>query len=259
MKIKPLIEESEQDTRIYLAALHRMIALHGWSELTANHVSARTKENNEHFLLNPMGLLFEEVTASSLVKINMAGERLDESDYTVNYAGYIIHSTVLSARPEINCVIHTHSLNGKAVSVLKDPLMIEDQGSMLHYNRIGYHDYEGPERHKDACASLKESLGEKNTCLILRNHGLLVTGRTIAEAFFNYFYLESACAIHLKTAAVGAKIWPAKESVKLKTQNTLDELMSGGLGAHDKSIGILDIQFAALLRKLDRMNSDYKS
>jgi ribulose-5-phosphate 4-epimerase/fuculose-1-phosphate aldolase len=190
------VSPEEWEVRVDLAACYRLAAHHGWSHLVLNHISARVPGDADHFLLNPYGLMYTEVTASNLVKIDLDGKILDDTPYGVNEAGFTIHSAVHAARPDLNCAFHTHTVAGMAISGLKCGLLPLNQGAFRFYNRIGYHDYEGVALDLDERERIAASLGNHKV-LILRNHGLMTTGRTISEAFVLMYHLEKVCATQL--------------------------------------------------------------
>src|SRR5258705_7760228 len=176
------VSDAEWQVRVDLAAAYRLVALYGWDDLIFTHISARVPGDDHHFLLNPYGMMFEEVTASSLVKIDLHGNKVMESPYFINPAGFTIHSAVHEARADALCVMHLHTDYGIAVSAQKDGLLPISQQSMLVLSSLAYHDYEGVALNEDEKPRLVRDLGDK-TSMILRNHGLLTVGRTAAEAF----------------------------------------------------------------------------
>lgn len=197
-------ELTERDVRVQLAACYRLIAHFGMDDLVYTHISARVPGAQSHYLLNPYGMMFHEITASSLVKIDGEGNVL-EGAYPVNRAGFVIHSAVHAARPDVTCVLHTHTRAGVAVSCLEEGLLPIHQAALAFYNRIAYHDYEGIALELDEQARLQRDLGDK-TAMILRNHGLLTVGRTIPEAFALMYYLEQCCRIQMDVMASGGTI-----------------------------------------------------
>jgi ribulose-5-phosphate 4-epimerase/fuculose-1-phosphate aldolase len=199
------VSAEEWQLRVDLAACYRLIALHGWDDLVFTHVSARLPGPEHHFLINPYGLMFEEITASSLVKVDMRCTPLLPTPYVVNPAGFVIHSAVHAARHDAKCVLHTHTVAGMAVASLEEGLLPLTQKSMRFYNRIGYHDYEGVADDLDECPRLVASLGKHNA-LILRNHGLLTCGPTVGRAFFLMKNLEKSCQTQLAAMASGGTL-----------------------------------------------------
>ena len=190
--VKDRVSPEEWQTRIDLAACYRLVFHYGWHHLNLNHISARVPGEEGHILINPYGPMYNEVTASNLVKIDLDGNVLDETPYGINPAGYTIHSAIHAARDDVGCVLHTHTEAGLAVSALKCGLLPLNQDAVRFYNRIGYHDYEGISLELGERDRLVRSLGP-HRALVLRNHGLLTAGRTIAEAFTLMFHLEKAC------------------------------------------------------------------
>jgi ribulose-5-phosphate 4-epimerase/fuculose-1-phosphate aldolase len=182
MSIQEQVSDEEWQTRIDLAACYRIIAMHGWDDLVFTHISARVPGPDEHFLINPYGMLFEEITASSLVKVDLAGEKVLESEHPVNPAGFVIHSAIHEARHDAACVLHTHTKAGVAVSAQAEGLLPLSQISLVAHATLGYHDYEGIALNDDEKPRLVADLGD-NYAMILRNHGLLTVGATIPDAF----------------------------------------------------------------------------
>lgn len=199
------VSAEEWQTRVDLAACYRLVAHFGWSDLVFTHITARVPGVQDQFLINPYGLMFEEVTASSLVKIGVAGEKLDDSPFPVNPAGFVIHSAVHSARHDAQCVLHVHSLNGVAVSAQREGLLPISQQSMFVLASLGYHDYEGVALNDEEKPRLIADLGSK-TFLMLRNHGLLTVGPSIADAFLAMYIFEAACNIQVRAQSGGASL-----------------------------------------------------
>lgn len=239
--------DAEWRTRVDLAAAYRLIAHFGMDDLIYNHISARVPGPEEHFLLNPFGLLYEEVTASSLVKVDLDGNRIDSTDSKINPAGYVIHSCVHRERPDLTCIIHTHTTAGAGVSAQEGGLLPLSQTSLLYWDLIGYHDFEGLALNIDEQRRLLADLGAEKHILILRNHGLLACGRSIPEAFIMMYYLEQACRIQIAAQAAGALHVPPVDVQRLAHQQAMT-----GLGA---DLGTRE--FAALKRRLDRLGADY--
>ncbi len=193
-------ELTEKDLRIQLAASYRLVEELGWSFLIFGHLTARVPGPEKHFLINPYGLMYDEVTASNLVKIDLEGNIVEKSDWDINPAGFIIHSAVHSTKNNAHCVMHTHTNAGMAMAALKKGLINIDFSGSAYHNRVAYHDFEGVTIRKDECKRIADNLGEKSI-LVLRNHGLLTTGGTIAEAFMKLYTLESACQVQLMARA----------------------------------------------------------
>src|ERR1041384_7691150 len=190
------VPEAEWQTRVDLAAAYRLVALYGWDDLIVTHISARVPGPEHHFLLNPYGMLFEEVTASSFVKVDLSGNKVSESPYFINPAGFTIHSAVHAAREDALCVMHLHTDYGIAVSAQKNGLLPISQQAMFPLASLAYHDYEGLALNEAEKPRLVADLGDKQN-MILRNHGLLTMGRTVAEAFLAMYLLERACKIQI--------------------------------------------------------------
>src|SRR4029077_3758951 len=195
-RVRDLVTAEEWKVRVDLAACYRLVALYGWDDLVFTHISARVPGPEHHFLINPYGMMFEEITASSLVKVDLEGNIVMKSDYSINPAGFTIHSAVHAAREDAICVLHLHTDNGIAVSAQEDGLLPISQQALFVLTSLGYHDYEGLALNDEEKPRLVADLGS-NTFLILRNHGLLTVGPTVAEAFLSMFLLERACRIQL--------------------------------------------------------------
>jgi len=245
--VRDRVSAEEWDTRVDLAACYRLVALYGWTHLVQNHVSARVPGKAEHFLINPYGMLFREITASSLVKIDLDGKIVDESPYNVNEAGFVIHSAVHAARPDLHCVLHTHTEAGMAISALECGLLPLNQGAFRFHNRVAYHDYEGIALDLDERARIAEDLGGHKV-MILRNHGLLTAGRTIAEAFVLMYHLEKTCRAQLLAMATGAKLLMPPPDV---CEHAGAQFERGG-----RVTGTLD--WPALLREADAADPSYR-
>ena len=244
------IEPAEWDTRVKLAAVYRIFAQMGMDDLIYTHISAAVPGPAAHFLLNPFGLMYEEVTASNLVKIDWQGEIVGASEHPVNYAGFVIHGAVHAAVADAGCVIHLHTDAGCAVAAQRGGLLPVSQFALFNDLGVAYHDYEGLALDTDEQARLVADLGDR-TKMILRNHGLLTVGRTIAEAFFHMYNLERACRIQVLAQAGGAAelVVPSdavlrKTAAQQPTATTYD-----GLG---------ELELAAWMRKLDREQPDYR-
>lgn len=237
----------EWETRVDLAAAYRLIAHFGMDDLIYNHISARVPGPQEHFLLNPFGLLYEEVTASNLIKVDLDGNIVSETEHRINPAGFVIHSCIHRERPDLTCVIHTHTTAGVGVSSQADGLLPLSQTSLLYKNLIGYHAFEGLALNLEEQTRLLADLGQDKQLLLLKNHGLLACGRSIAEAFIMMFYLEQACKIQIAAQASGKLTFPTPEVQELTHRQAMR-----GFGAE---LGAME--FAALKRRLDRMGADY--
>lgn len=205
--VQQRVSAEEWQTRVDLAACYRLVARFGWSDLVFTHITARVPGTEDQFLINPYGLMFDEVTASSLVKVGLSGEKLDGSPFPVNPAGFVIHSAVHSARHDAQCVLHVHSLNGVAVSAQRDGVLPISQQSMFVLSSLAYHDYEGVALNDEEKPRLVADLGNK-TFFMLRNHGLLTVGPSIADAFLAMYIFEAACNIQIRAQAGGANLTP---------------------------------------------------
>jgi len=248
LSVRNQVSAEEWELRVNLAACYRLIAMFGWDDLIFTHVSARVPGPDEHFLINAYGLLFEEMTASSLVKVDLDGEIVLQTPHPVNPAGFTIHSAVHAAREDAGCVLHTHTRAGVAVSAQADGLLPISQISLLPYASLSYHDYEGIALNEDEKPRLVADIGEKNF-LILRNHGLLTIGPTIADAFLFMYALETACQAQLAAQSGGAELIRVNQAIVDGIQAQV-ELVLKGAGA--------DLAWPGLLRKLDRRDKSYR-
>jgi ribulose-5-phosphate 4-epimerase/fuculose-1-phosphate aldolase len=241
------ITEAERAVRRDLAAAYRLCALFGWDDLIYTHISARVPGPGHHFLVNPLGLGFDEITASSLVKIDMAGNVIGDSPYRPNAAGFVIHGAIHGSRADAGCVMHLHTEAGMALSMLEEGLLPLTQHAMRFHGRIGYHDYEGIALTMDEQRRFIADLGE-NAALILRNHGTLTVGRSVGHAFTEMFYLDKAARTQLMAQATGRPLRvPGADIVELTVQQWLDDLGVSG-----------DREWPSLIRKLDRTDPGYK-
>lgn len=234
----PNAPDIEATLRRDLAAAYRLCALFGWDDHIATHLSARLPDGS--FLLNPFGLLFEEITASSLMRVSMDGRVLKPEDATMNPAAFTIHSGVLEGRPDVGCVMHLHTRDGAAVSATKDGLLPLTQTALLVHSDLAYHDFEGVADDLSERESLQRDLGDKN-CMILRNHGTLTVGRSVAAAFFRMYSLEWACAAQVRAASLagscGGLAFPSPEALatterqaaQMGTSETLERVFWGAM------------------------------
>ena len=243
------VSPAEWALRVQLAGAYRVAHELGWSELIYTHISVRVPGPEHHFLINPYGLRFDEVTASSLVKVNADGETVGPQEYAANKAGFIIHSAIHMAREDAQCVWHMHTLAGMAVSAQEDGLLPAHMYSHNFWNRLSYHNFEGPSMRLDERARLVNSLGSQDA-LILRNHGLLTIGRTIPEAFIRYWRLNRACEIQLAAQAAKLKL-PSAEVCEASYQ------MGEEFLTDQAAMG--ELEFDALVRKIDRIDASYKN
>jgi ribulose-5-phosphate 4-epimerase/fuculose-1-phosphate aldolase len=241
-------ELDEQQTRVQLAACYRLVAQFGMTDLVYTHISARVPGEPGHFLINPYGMMFHEITASSLIKIDYDGELVEDSPYPVNKAGFVIHSAVHKARPEVGCVLHTHTRAGIAVSCLEEGLLPLNQHALLFHGRLAYHDYEGIALDFNEQERLAADLGGKRA-MILRNHGLLTAGHSIPEAFELMYYLEKACNVQLDVMATGRPLRMPSPEIAERTVRQFEE---GGFAGTVRS-------WPALLRMLDAKDPSYRN
>lgn len=246
--VRDKVSDDEWQQRVDLAACYRIIAMHGWDDLVFTHISARVPGPDEHFLINAYGMMFEEMTASSLVKVDLDGNKVLESPYPVNPAGFVIHSAVHEARPDIGCVLHTHSKAGVAVSAQPDGLLPISQTSLFPYATLAYHDYEGVALNDEEKPRLVADLGTNN-CLMLRNHGLLTTGPTIADAFLLMYVFETACQIQLLAQGAGTDLIRVPKPIVAGIEAQAEQV-TRGLGGQ--------LVWPGLLRKLDRRDRSYR-
>ena len=210
--VRDQVSPEEWKTRVDLAAAYRLVALFGWDDLVFTHISARVPGEDHQFLINPYGLFFDEITASSLIKVDHDGKPLMDSPFPVNPAGFVIHSAVHEARPEVNCVLHTHTLHGVAVSAQEAGLLPISQQSGFPLTNLAYHTYEGVALRDDEKARLVADMGRANN-MILRNHGLLTCGRSVAEAFQAMYTLEAACRIQILAQSGGTTLTRVHPSI----------------------------------------------
>lgn len=203
--VKDQVSEAEWQVRCDLAAAYRLVADHGWDDLIYTHLSARVPDSDHHFLMNPLGLMFDEITASSLVKVDLGGNKVMDSPFDVNRAGFVIHSAIHEARDDAHCIVHLHTDYGIAVSNLAEGLKPLCQSSLVPYAFLAYHDYEGFAVNDDEKARLVADMGDAKA-LILRNHGTLTAAPTVAAAFELMFFLEKACRVQILTESAGMEV-----------------------------------------------------
>jgi ribulose-5-phosphate 4-epimerase/fuculose-1-phosphate aldolase len=242
------ISAAEWEVRVNLAAAYRLVALYGWDDLVFTHISARAPGPDHHFLINPYGMMFEEITASSLIKVDLDGNKVSDSPYEINPAGFTIHSCIHAARAAAGCVVHIHSLNGIAVSAQRDGLLPLSQQSLFVLASLGYHDYEGVALNPEEQPRLVKDLGERNF-LMLRNHGLLTVGPSMADAFLSMYLFEAACSIQIRAQSGGKELLPIPAAI-LAGIRAASAKVTRGLGGA--------LVWPGLLRKLDRANPGYQ-
>jgi len=249
--LKSSISEAEWQMRKDLAACFRLVDLYGWSDLLATHLSARVPNADDQFLINPFGLMFDEMTASSMIKVDEDGNQLSESEYDINPAGFVIHSAVHMARPEVACVIHTHTQAGVGVATQKDGLLPLTQQSLAVLATTCYHEYEGIAFDLSERERLANDLGNNNV-LFLKNHGLLTVGNTVGEAFMWMYRAERACRFQLAFQQAGVEATLISDEMQ---QVTMDRNQKANSKEGYRPIG--QNEWPALLRKLDRENPGY--
>ncbi len=242
-----ITSDAEWRARVDCAALYRLVALYGWDDLIFTHISLRVPGPEDHFLINPYGMLFEEITASSLVKVDLDGQIVGPTDHFINPAGFTIHSAIHAAREDAHCVMHLHTDAGVAVAAQADGLLPITQHALIALPQLAWHDYEGIALNLDERERLTADLGDKKL-MLLRNHGTLAVGATAAEAFVGIFFLERACqqqVYALSAGQAGLRMAP------LAAQEEVARQIAGGPGM----AGLL--AWPALLRKLDRVSPGY--
>lgn len=245
--VRDLVSDEEWALRVDLAALYRAVAMYGWDDLIFTHISARVPGREHHFLINPYGMMFEEITASSLVKIDLEGNIVMDSPYFVNPAGFTIHSAIHSAREDAQFVLHLHTHDGVAVSAQQDGLLPISQQAMLLQDQIAYHDYEGVALNLDERERLIADIGDKKL-MILRNHGTMAVGETAGLTFIAIYFLERACSAQVRAQAGG--------NINMPSQAALDTTVEQSAGLF--VAGIDALAWPPVLRKLDRLDASYK-
>jgi len=250
---RPGISDAEWQVRVDLAACYRLVDLQGWSDMVSTHISARVPGPEHHFLINPHGMLFDEITASSLVKVDLDGKMVEPSEHGVNPAGFVIHSAIHMARPDALFALHTHTAAGVGVASQRDGLLPITQQALAIMGDVAYHGFEGPALRLDERARIVADLGDKRI-LFLRNHGLLTVGRTAAEAFMAMYRAERACRFQLAFQQAGAALSPIPADIQESTAARGRKAFWGG-GALDPN----RLEWPALLRRLDRIDPSYKT
>jgi ribulose-5-phosphate 4-epimerase/fuculose-1-phosphate aldolase len=245
--VKALVSETEWQIRCDLAAGYRLVAMHGWDDLVFTHISARIPGPEHHFLINPYGWMFEEITASSLIKVDMNCQPMMPTPHKVNPAGFVIHSAIHAAREDANCVLHTHTPAGVAVCAQAQGLLPISQQATVALASLGYHGYEGIAVMDDEKPRLVQDLGT-NMAMMLRNHGLLTVGKTVGDAFLTMFTLERACQIQVLAQSGGAALTPIDPRILAGVKANVMKV-TAGLGGN--------IAWPALLRKLARVNPGF--
>ena len=241
------VSADEREVRVDLAGAYRLAAHHGWDDLIYTHISARVPGKEDHFLINAFGMAFEEITASSLVKVDLSGTIIGDSKSSINSGGFTIHSAVHEARPEVGCVLHLHPDAGMSIAMLECGLLPLSQHAMMFHNRIGYHDYEGPALDLDERQRLIADLGPHNA-MILRNHGLLTAGKSVGEAFVRMFYLVKSATTQMQAMACRSNLVTVSEAIAEKTAR-----MHEG-----DSMPFGEREWPAMLRRLDRIDPTFR-
>jgi len=238
--------DEEWSNRINLAACYHLADHFGFSDIIWNHITAKTEKNKDTFLINPFGLRYDEVTASNLIEINLDGKIIN-GEHKINETGYIIHGAIHKSRKDINCIVHSHSRAGLAISCLNEGLIPMMQDSAMFYNRVSYHDWEGMSTEIEECEKISKDLGS-NKVMILKNHGLLTCGSTISEAFMLMYYLDRACKNQIDIM-----------STRMKINSPSENIMEFAVKQYeDPSFKLGENEWPALIRLLDKKNSKYK-
>lgn len=246
--IRESVSAEEWKVRQDLAACYRVIDHYGWTELIFTHLSARVPGPDDHFLINPFGLMFDEITASNLVKVNLKGETIGETEYMVNPAGFVIHGAIHGARADALAVLHIHSVEGVAVAAQTDGLLPISQNALVLIDDVAYHDYEGIALDMEERERLIADMGEKHL-LILRNHGLLTVGASVAEAFIRLFFLQRACETQIAAQSGGADLIGQTAAIRKR----VGEQGQVGFGPT-----LADLNWAGVRRQMDRLYPSYK-
>jgi len=246
--VKSRVSEEEWKLRTDLAAAYRLVAHFGWDDLIFTHISARLPGTDHHFLINPYGMTFDEVTASSLVKIDLEGKKLMDSPYEINPAGFTIHSAIHAAREDAKCVLHTHSLDGVAISATKQGILPISQQSIFVLASLAYHDYEGVALHEGEKPRLVRDLGDKNF-LMLRNHGILTVGSSIADTFLFMYLFEACCTVQVRAQSTHGELITIDPKIVAGAQMAAKQVTRSAGGG---------LAWPGLLRKLDRIDRSYR-
>ncbi|MDZ4361878.1 class II aldolase/adducin family protein [Brevundimonas sp.] len=249
--LRERVSSEEWTARVHLAAAYRLVAHYGWDDLIFTHLSARIPGPDHHFLINDFTLMFEEITASNLIRIDVDGEKVGDQPGLVNRAGFIIHSAVHAAREDAQVVIHLHTPHGQAVSVMKEGLLPHTQTAMIAHHDVAYHDHEGIADALEERERIVADLGDRNA-LILRNHGTLTVGRSVAEAFLRMYFLERACEAQVLMMAAGRDQLndPPPEAVAT---------VAAQVRSPQSRMVAEQVAWPALLRKLDRIDPGYRT
>jgi ribulose-5-phosphate 4-epimerase/fuculose-1-phosphate aldolase len=247
--VRSQVGEVEWQLRVDLAACYRLVALYGWDDLIFTHISARVPGPEHHFLINPYGMTFDEITASSLVKVDQDARKVLDSPYEINPAGFTIHSAIHAARDDARCVLHTHSINGVAVSAQKGGVLPLSQQATFVLTSLAYHDYEGVALNAEEKPRLVRDLGDKNF-FMLRNHGLITVAPNVPDTFLLMYLFEAACMIQLRAQAGGGELSPIDPRIISGAATSARVATRGAGGA---------LAWPGLLRKLDRIDPGFRS
>jgi ribulose-5-phosphate 4-epimerase/fuculose-1-phosphate aldolase len=249
--LRDKVSPEEWAVRVDLAACYRLLVRYGWEDLVFTHITVRVPGAENQFLINPYGVFFDEITASSLVKVDLDGKQLDDSPVPINPAGFVIHSAIHAARHDARCVLHTHTVSGIAVAAQRAGLLPISQHALSVLPSLGYHDFEGVATRDDEKPRLVADLGD-HTHLILRNHGLLTVGETVADAFVAMYFLESSCAIQVRAQAGGGELVSISKDV-------LDAAYGQDSAQGMRPRGRGKVIWPGLLRRLDRIDPSYRT
>lgn len=246
--VRAQVSEAEWEQRVDLAACYRMVAFCHWDDLIFSHISVRVPGEEHHFLINPFGMFFEEITASSLVKVDLAGRKVLESPYEISPAGFTIHSAIHAAREDAGCVLHLHSLNGVAVSAQAEGVLPISQHSIYVLSSLAYHDFEGVALREDEQPRLIADLGDKGF-MMLRSHGLITVADTIQEAFLRMYMFETACTIQVRAQSGGGNLIPIDPQIIADAPMQVRQATRSSGGA---------LAWPGLLRKMDRLDPSFR-
>lgn len=256
MNVPNAVDPTEWALRVQLAAAYRIIDHLGWSELIWTHTTVRVPGPEHHFLINPYGFRFDEVCASNLVKVDMHGNIMGDQNQEINPAGFVIHSAIHMTRPDAQCIMHTHTTAGMAIAALEEGLLPISMYSLGYYDRVAYHDFEGPSLDLDERRRLAGNLGNKHV-LVLKNHGLLTCGQTVAQAFVRMFRLERACQVQLAAQSTGSPlVVPPKKICELSAERSDDFLVAEGDKGYSRNP---NPEFAALVRLMDKKDASFRT
>jgi len=245
------MSEAEWSARVDLAALYRLFARYGWTDLIYTHIAARVPGEPDAYLINPYGLMFDEITASSLVKVDLDGNLLTKGPYNINPAGFTIHSAIHEVREDAGCVLHLHTPDGTAVASSMEGLLPMNQTAQLVTHDLAYHDYEGIALDHDERPRLQKDLGNKNH-MLLRNHGTLTVGRSVASAFERMYHLERACTMQVRTRMLGPTAYPVEQAVVDKNAALFEN-------PDRMELRSTNLVWPPLLRKLDRIDPSFRN